>query len=141
MFTYRTVFDTPLFVLETLLILISNWYVENVPIGIGLFFISDMKIGLLALFVLGAAPVNAHHFQNGYSHSETCTKTIYREEYIAGTIHSQGYVKSWHVTVQVPCSGSKNILILIPVIIALYTVPVIPHLKLKVAMPIERQVV
>ena len=67
-----------------------------------------MKIGLLALFVLGAAPVNAHHFQNGYSHSETCTKTIYREEYIAGTIHSQGYVKSWNDTVQVPCSGSTK---------------------------------
>ena len=67
-----------------------------------------MKIGLLTLLLLGAAPVNAHHFQNGYSHSETCTKTIYREEYVAGTLHSQGYVKSWHDTVQVPCRGSTK---------------------------------
>ena len=63
---------------------------------------------MLLFFVLGAAPVNAHNFQNGYSHSETCTKTVYREEYIAGTLHSQGYVKSWHDTIHVPCSGSKK---------------------------------
>ena len=67
-----------------------------------------MKIGIFALLLLGAAPVNAHNFQNGYSHSETCTKTVYREEYIAGTLHSQGYVKSWHDTIHVPCSGSKK---------------------------------
>ena len=67
-----------------------------------------MKIGIFALLLLGAAPVNANNFQNGYSHSETCTKTVYREEYIAGNLHSQGYVKSWQDTIHVPCNGSKK---------------------------------
>ena len=63
-----------------------------------------MKIGLVALLHLSSVPVNAHEFQNGYSRSEGCSKTVYREEYIAGTLENQGYVKRWQETIPIPCN-------------------------------------
>ena len=39
--------------------------------------------------------------------SVTCTRTEYREEYIAGTRSNPGYVKSYEIDVQIPCGGEK----------------------------------
>ena len=39
--------------------------------------------------------------------SVTCTRTEYREEYIAGTKSSPGYVKSYEIDVEVPCGGES----------------------------------
>ena len=63
-----------------------------------------MKVGLVALLLLSSVPVNAHESQRGYTTQRSCYKETYREEYIAGTRESQGYVKSFTDKVEVPCS-------------------------------------
>ena len=40
--------------------------------------------------------------------SVTCTRTEYREEYIAGTKTNPGYVRSYEVDVVIPCGGQKQ---------------------------------
>ena len=62
-----------------------------------------MKIGLVALLLLSSVPVNAHESQRGYTTQRTCYKESYREEYVARTRTSQGYVKSFAERVEVPC--------------------------------------
>ena len=42
-------------------------------------------------------------YQPGYSSSSTCTRKEYREEYVPGTSHRPGYVRTWHDEVEVPC--------------------------------------
>ena len=63
-----------------------------------------MKVGLVALLLLSSFPVNAHESQRGYTTKRTCFKETYREEYVAGTRESQGYVKYFADKVEVPCS-------------------------------------
>ena len=63
-----------------------------------------MKVGLVNLLLLSSVPVNAHESQRGDTPKRTCYKKIYREEYVAGTRESQGYVKSFTDKVEVPCS-------------------------------------
>ena len=65
-----------------------------------------MKILLASL--LAVTPVSASvtdtSFQEGYSKSRNCFTTEYREEYVPGTADNPGYVQSFHVTHEVPCS-------------------------------------
>ena len=63
-----------------------------------------MKVGLVAVLLLSSVPVNAHESQRGYTTQRSCYKETYREEYVAGTRESQGYVKSFTDKVEVPCS-------------------------------------
>ena len=63
-----------------------------------------MKVGLVALLLLSSVPVNAHESQRRYTTQRSCYKETYREEYVAGTRESQGYVKSFTDKVEVPCS-------------------------------------
>ena len=44
--------------------------------------------------------------QPGWSHQEKCFKTVYREEYVPGTMKSPGYVKSYKERVKVPCDDT-----------------------------------
>ena len=62
-----------------------------------------MKTGLVALLLLSSVPVNAHEFPRGYTTKRACYKETYREEYVAGTRESKGYVKSFLYKVEVPC--------------------------------------
>ena len=62
-----------------------------------------MKTGLVALLLLSSVPVNAHGFPRGYITKRACYKETYREEYVAGTRESKGYVKSFLYKVEVPC--------------------------------------
>ena len=62
-----------------------------------------MKNTLIAFILLSSIPANAHEFRSGFSRTQTCLKTIYKEQYIPGTFRSQGYVKSWQETISVPC--------------------------------------
>ena len=39
----------------------------------------------------------------------TCTRTEYREEYIAGTRSQPGYVRTYEVDVEVPCGGQTQV--------------------------------
>ncbi len=68
-----------------------------------------MKIGLVALLLLSSVPVNAHESQRGYTTQRSCYKETYREEYVAGTRSSQGYVKSFTDRVEVPCSRISKV--------------------------------
>ena len=68
-----------------------------------------MKIGLVALLLLSSVPVNAHESQRGYTAQRSCYKETYREEYVAGTRSSQGYVKSFTDRVEVPCSQISRV--------------------------------
>ena len=63
-----------------------------------------MKVGLVALLLLSSVPVNAHESQKGYTTQRSCYKETYREEYVAGTRKSKGYVKSLTDRVKIPCS-------------------------------------
>ncbi len=51
------------------------------------------------------AMADGYHHQRGYTTQRTCYKEIYKEEYVAGTRSSKGYVKSYLDKVQVPCSS------------------------------------
>ena len=46
--------------------------------------------------------------QPGWSHQEKCFKTVYREEYVPGTMKNPGYVKSYKERVKVPCRNSPR---------------------------------
>ena len=50
-----------------------------------------------------AAMADGYHHQRGYTTQRSCYKEIYKEEYVAGTRSSKGYVKSYLDKVQVPC--------------------------------------
>ena len=52
-----------------------------------------------------AAKADGYHHQRGYTTQRTCYKEIYKEEYVAGTRSSKGYVKSYLDKVEVPCSS------------------------------------
>ena len=41
--------------------------------------------------------------------SVTCTRTEYREEYIAGTQTNPGYVRSYEVDVVIPCGSQSQV--------------------------------
>ena len=47
----------------------------------------------------------------GYSRTNTCYRTEYREEYIPGTEQDPGYVKSWKETVEFPCNDNTSTII------------------------------
>tara|TARA_Y100000004_G_scaffold45988_1_gene50450 strand:+ start:241 stop:705 length:465 start_codon:yes stop_codon:yes gene_type:complete len=46
--------------------------------------------------------------QPGWSHQEKCYKTVYREEYVPGTMRKPGYVKSYKERVKVPCEDTSK---------------------------------
>ena len=52
-----------------------------------------------------AAMADGYHHQRGYTTQRSCYKEIYKEEYVAGTRSSKGYVKSYLDKVKVPCSS------------------------------------
>ena len=64
-----------------------------------------MKIGLVSLLILISVSVNAHESRLGYATHRSCYKETYREEYVARTKRSQGYLKSLTDRVVVPCSS------------------------------------
>ena len=68
-----------------------------------------MKIRPLVLTAMLLSPIAAmadgYHHQRGYTTQRTCYKEIYKEEYVAGTRSSKGYVKSYLDKVEVPCSS------------------------------------
>ena len=80
-----------------------------------------MKIGLVALLLLSSVPVNAYESigdrsnsqayesQRGYTTQRSCFRETYREEYVAGTRQSQGYVKSFMDRVEVPCGPNTKV--------------------------------
>ncbi len=68
-----------------------------------------MRIKSLVLTAMFLTPMTAmadgYHYQRGYTTQRTCYNEIYREEYVAGSRLSKGYVKSYLDKVEVPCSS------------------------------------
>ena len=62
-----------------------------------------MKILLASILALTPVSAMAGEYQEGYSHSRTCFREEYREEYVPGTVDNPGYVRSWKETVEFPC--------------------------------------
>ena len=64
--------------------------------------------GILGACLLAAStPVLADDYRYGYSSSEVCYRSEYREEYVPGTASSPGYIKSWQDTIEYPCSRTR----------------------------------
>lgn len=66
-----------------------------------------MKLILATIIALtpAAALAGPKNSQAGWSHQEKCFKTVYREEYVPGTMKNPGYVKSYKERVKVPCKN------------------------------------
>ena len=67
-----------------------------------------MKIALAALLALTPVSALADDYQAGYSSTQKCYRSEYREEYIPGTENNPGYVKSWKDTITVPCNNTTS---------------------------------
>ena len=74
-----------------------------------------MKLALAALLLFSALPADAKpsrleriqrvNSQSGWSQEEQCIKTVYREEYVPGSMKSPGYITTFKEKVVVPCHG------------------------------------
>ena len=65
-----------------------------------------MKVLLASLLALTPVSASAEYVdsRSGYSHSQRCYRSEYREEYVPGSEDNPGYVKSWKETIEYPCN-------------------------------------
>ena len=69
---------------------------------------NQMKILLASLVAIIPLTVLADDYQAGYSKSEKCYRTEYREEYIPGSEENPGYVRSWKDTIEYECNDKEE---------------------------------
>ena len=68
-----------------------------------------MKILLASVIALSSVtPVLADDVIRWETTSQTCWRSVYREEYVPGTRENPGYVTSWEEDVQIPCQRRKT---------------------------------
>ena len=68
-----------------------------------------MKILLASVIALSSVtPVLADDVIEWETTSQTCWRSVYREEYVPGTRENPGYVTSWEEDVQIPCERRKT---------------------------------
>ena len=65
-----------------------------------------MKVLLASLIALTPISVVADEYRAGYSSSQRCYRSEYREEYIPGSEDNPGYVKAWKETIEYPCDNN-----------------------------------
>ena len=65
-----------------------------------------MKVLLASLIALTPISVVADEYRAGYSSSQRCYRSEYREEYIPGSENNPGYVKAWKETIEYPCDNN-----------------------------------
>ena len=65
-----------------------------------------MKVLLASLIALRPISVVADEYRAGYSSSQRCYRSEYREEYIPGSEDNPGYVKAWKETIEYPCDNN-----------------------------------
>ena len=65
-----------------------------------------MKVLLASLLALTPISVVADEYRAGYSSSQRCYRSEYREEYIPGSEDNPGYVKAWKETIEYPCDNN-----------------------------------
>ena len=85
-----------------------------------------MKLALAALLLFSALPADAKpsrleriqrvNSQSGWSQEEQCIKTVYREEYVPGTMKSPGYITTFKDRVIVPCEAVSYTHLTLPTI-------------------------
>ena len=69
-----------------------------------------MKIFITSALALSfISPVFADDVIKWETTSQTCWKTVYKEEYVPGTRENPGYVTSSNEYIQVPCEKDKSI--------------------------------
>ena len=65
-----------------------------------------MKVLLASLIALTPISVVADEYRAGYSSSQRCYRSEYREEYIPGSEDNPGYVRAWKETIEYPCDNN-----------------------------------
>ena len=69
-----------------------------------------MKIFITSAFALSfISPVFADDVIKWETTSQTCWKSVYKEEYVPGTRENPGYVTSSNEYIEVPCEKDKSI--------------------------------
>ena len=68
-----------------------------------------MKLLLASLIALTPVSASADDVIRWQTTSQTCWRSVYREEYVPGTRENPGYVTSWEEDVQIPCERRKTI--------------------------------
>ena len=66
-----------------------------------------MKLLLASLIALTPVSASADVIR-WETTSQTCWRSVYREEYVPGTRKNPGYVTSWEEDIQVPCEKRKT---------------------------------
>ena len=67
-----------------------------------------MKLLLASLIALTPVSASADDVIKWETTSQTCWRSVYREEYTPGTRKNPGYVTSWEEDIQVPCEKRKT---------------------------------
>ena len=67
-----------------------------------------MKLLLASLIALTPVSASADDVIRWQTTSQTCWRSVYREEYVPGTRENPGYVTSWEEDVQIPCERRKT---------------------------------
>ena len=67
-----------------------------------------MKLLLASLIALTPVSASADDVIKWETTSQTCWRSVYREEYVPGTRKNPGYVTSWEEDIQVPCEKRKT---------------------------------
>ena len=67
-----------------------------------------MKLLLASLIALTPVSASADDVIRWETTSQTCWRSVYREEYVPGTRNNPGYVTSWEEDIQVPCEKRKT---------------------------------
>ena len=67
-----------------------------------------MKILLASLIALTPVSASATDVIRWETTSQTCWRSVYREEYTPGTRKNPGYVTSWEEDIQVPCENRRT---------------------------------
>ena len=66
-----------------------------------------MKILLASLIALTPVSASAADVIRWETTSQTCWRSVYREEYVPGTKSAPGYVSSYTEVIEVPCKTDK----------------------------------
>ena len=67
-----------------------------------------MKLLLASLIALTPVSASADDVIRWETTSQTCWRSVYREEYVPGTRKNPGYVTSWEEDIQVPCENRRT---------------------------------
>ena len=67
------------------------------------------KLITSALALSFISPVFASEVIRWETTSQTCWRSVYKEEYVPGTRENPGYVTSWEEDIEIPCERKKTV--------------------------------